>query len=626
MLNFFRSLNIKAQCFVVVFASLVFSAEATTLSTAALGANSSSSASPDPLASLFNQQPTFLPVEEAFVFSSKQSGNTLSIDFTIADDYYMYADKFQFKSDGAEIVDVTIPPATQIEDEFFGVVDVFFFQAQPSVTLNNIKPGATVTMRYQGCAKAGFCYNPVTLVIDLEASDGAGAGSAIKKNAVKSASSLSGSNTTAADSTSLQDSLASRLQNESFLWTLLIFFGLGVGLAFTPCVFPMFPILSSIIAGQKNLTLKKGLWLSFIYVQGMALTYSLLGLVVASMGVQFQAALQAPVVLYSVSIIFIALAGSMFGWYNLQLPDSWTSKLTKVSNDQKSGNVAGVFIMGLLSGLIASPCTTAPLTGALLYVAQTGDLVIGFITLYVLSLGMGLPLLLIGASGGSVMPKAGNWMNVVKTLFGFVLLAVPLILLERIVDLEWIMGFGGVLLLLLASYLHSQQLSSQSNSAKSGFWLTSIVALFVGLLLTAKAVLPEHYLASSNSTAAQHEEQQFRQVSNLAELKVELTKARENGQPVMFDLYADWCFACKEFELFTFSDPAVAARMSDFVLLQIDATENNANDVALLKEFDILGLPTILYFDKGGNELTSQRVTGFMNAESFLAHLNNLSL
>ena len=368
------------------------------------------------------------------------------------------------------------------------------------------------------------------------------------------------------------------------------------------------------------MTVKKGLWLAFIYVQGMAITYSLLGLVVASMGVQFQAALQHPAVLITVSVIFVLLAGAMFGWYNLQLPQSWTNKLTQVSNNQKSGNLVGVFVMGLLSGLIASPCTTAPLTGALLYVAQTGDLLIGFVTLYVLSLGMGLPLLLIGASGGKLLPKAGNWMNVVKNLFGFILLAIPLILLERFVDLEWVLLLAGILLIVIAGYFHSQYLGQASNTAKSSFWVVSLFSFLLGFVLIIKPILPTPVASAS----AESHEVEFIKVSNMSEIKQQIAQANVAGKPVMLDLYADWCVACKEFEAFTFSDKSVQDKMADFVLLQIDMTANNDADIEVLTEYDILGLPTILFFNTSGGELTTQRVTGYMNATTFLAHLKSI--
>lgn len=577
----------------------------------------------DPLADIFSSQQTYLPVDEAFMFDFEQKGGTITLKYTIADGYYLYADKFQLQGENLEVTNVEKGGATQIEDEFFGVTDVYFFGTKLDVSVDNVAEQAFLNIRYQGCAEAGFCYNPTVKRIPIDVVD-----HLTGSDTSNGASQVSGDETDVVDAQqtqSQQNQLADQLANESLLWTLLIFFGLGVGLAFTPCVFPMFPILSSIIAGQSNMTVKKGLWLAFIYVQGMALTYSLMGLVVASMGVQFQAAMQHPAVLISVALIFVLLAGAMFGWYNLQLPQSWTNKLTEVSNKQKSGNLIGVFVMGLLSGLIASPCTTAPLTGALLYVAQTGDLVIGFVTLYVLSLGMGLPLLLIGASGGKLLPKAGNWMNVVKNLFGFILLAVPLILLERIIEWETLLLVAGGLSLVFAAYLHSQYLEQTSNNVKSGFWLAALLSFVLGLGLVAKPLVGNLLPVPSHSGVAQESHgAEFKLINNYDELMSEIQAAQQAGKPVMFDLYADWCVACKEFEAWTFSDAQVKERMGDFVLLQMDMTKNDDDDLKIYEEFDVLGLPTILFFDTDGKELTTQRVTGFMNAERFLAHLNQI--
>jgi len=567
----------------------------------------------DPLDAIFKQQNTFLDVDDAFQFSYQQKGNKIELNWVIADNYYMYADKFQFAVEHAELGEVSKPDATQIDDEFFGITDVYFFSADLDVEVNNIEENAILSVRYQGCAKAGLCYNPVVKKVQLES---------VADNQDMLAA-LAPADETPTQQVSSQNKLADALSNESLIWTLLIFFGLGAGLAFTPCVFPMFPILSGIIAGQKELTTKKGLYLSFIYVQGMALTYSLLGLVVASMGSQFQAYLQHPSVLIGVSILFVFLAASMFGWINLQLPQSWTSKLTETSNKQKSGNVTGVFFMGALSGLIASPCTTAPLTGALLYVAQTGDLFIGFITLYVLSLGMGLPLLVIGASGGNLLPKAGNWMNVVKVVFGFILLTIPLILLERIIDWQWILLGAAILSLIFSGYLHSQYLQTENTSVKGGFWLTKNLLLAFGLVLLLKPLISTEN-KTYEVTAAAEETGHFKFVKTVAEIEEAVAQASKQNKVVMLDLYADWCVACKEFEKYTFSDPIVKGQMSRMVLLQVDMTENNDADIEILDKYSVFGLPTIMFFNQSGKELTANRVTGFLGAEEFSQHLNNI--
>ncbi|MGL4889551.1 MAG: protein-disulfide reductase DsbD, partial [Aeromonas veronii] len=358
-----------------------------------------------------------------------------------------------------------------------------------------------------------------------------------------------------------------------------------------------------------------------VYVQGMAVTYTLLGLVVASAGLKFQAALQHPYVLIGLSAMFVLLALSMFGLYTLQLPSSLQTRLSGLSNRQQGGSVVGVAIMGMISGLVCSPCTTAPLSGALIYVAQSGDLWLGGAALYALSLGMGLPLLLLGTSGGKLLPKAGAWMDVIKQLFGFALLAVPILLLSRlwsdqVTTLAWL-GWG----LLLCGYLYHHNQHQPHSVAKSvrGFvlLLAMISAVVVGKDLLQPAP-PAAITADASQTAPR-----FIRVKTLDDLKVQLAAAR--GKPVLLDLYADWCVACKEFEHKTFSDPAVRARFGQMVLLQADVTANDDADIELLNTLNVLGLPTLIFFDREGKELTGQRVTGFMGPIPFAKHLEMAS-
>ena len=424
-----------------------------------------------------------------------------------------------------------------------------------------------------------------------------------------------------------QFELASMLSGEqSLLITLLLFLGLGIGLAFTPCVFPMYPILSGIVIGQgKSISTSRAFSLSFIYVQGMAITYSLLGLIVASAGVQFQAALQHPAILIVLIVIFVLLAVVMFGAYELQLPSSWQEKLNALSNEQTSGSYFGVLVMGAISGLVASPCTTAPLTGILLFIAQSGDLVLGFSALYVLSLGMGIPLILFGITGGKLLPKAGNWMNVVKVTFGFMMLAVAIMFVERLVthmatDIAWtLLGLSTF------AYFYVMNQNTQTTFYKG----LRAFLIFVGLFVSAgygyqtlagftSSDIQSHVSDSSDAHT------KFLQVSSLQEFNVELNKANAKGQTVMLDLYADWCVACKEFEKYTFSDSRVKAALSESVLIQIDLTDNSDVNIAFQDHFSILGLPSILFFDTQGQELSKARVTGFMRAEPFANHINNL--
>ncbi|TMN81695.1 MULTISPECIES: protein-disulfide reductase DsbD [unclassified Pseudoalteromonas] len=557
-------------------------------------------------------QQTFLPVTQAFEFDFDQQGRTLFIGWDIAPGYYLYKQKIEILAKDASIEVGNLGDGEIIEDEFFGKTEVFFQSVSIISKLSNVNEGAVVKVRYQGCAEAGLCYPPEVISIPLSVI----AGEQPQSAATSSTASALTDSTSQPDAAALKKDLTftEQLARQSLAINLFVFFAVGVGLAFTPCVFPMFPILSSLIAGQKNLSTKKAFALSFIYIQGMAVTYAALGLVVAALGGQVQGYIQHPYVLISFSLLFVLLAMSMFGWYEIKLPSSMMSKLTQVSNNQKGGNYVGVFLMGVLSGLIASPCTTAPLSAALLYVAQSGDYLVGGLTLYVLSLGMGLPLLLLGTSGGKLLPKAGGWMEQVKTLFGFVMLVVPLILLERLVSANIILLMAGILALAAALYLHHWQSSQQQSKLKTALWFAAMLLVFTGFSLAKDYFWPVQIQASSQNN-------EFKHVANLAELKVAIADANKQDRLVMVDLYADWCVACKEFEHYTFPDERVQKEFSHYQLIQIDLTESDSKTIALMEEYDVFGLPSILFFNTQGQELSALRVTGFLNADDFAKHL-----
>ncbi|UWH27360.1 protein-disulfide reductase DsbD [Aeromonas veronii] len=555
-----------------------------------------------------NAKPKFLQVDEAFQIESEQRGDQLLLTLHIADDYYLYRHSLRFKGNNLTFSEPTLPEGTEHEDDFFGKTRVYYQQVSIAVPLKEVGENATLRVRYQGCTD-GLCYPPTDKLIDV-----APLVTATTASTAETAQSVA--------PVSQQDQLAAALGNQGFWLSIVAFFALGLGLAFTPCVFPMYPILTGIIAGAGHrLSTGRAFLLSMVYVQGMAVTYTLLGLVVASAGLKFQAALQHPYVLIGLSLMFVLLALSMFGLYTLQLPSSLQTRLSGLSNRQQGGSVAGVAIMGMISGLVCSPCTTAPLSGALIYVAQSGDLWLGAAALYALSLGMGLPLLLLGTSGGKLLPKAGAWMDVIKQLFGFALLAVPILLLSRlwsdqIATLAWL-GWG----LLLCGYLYHHNQHQPHSVAKSvrGFvlLLTMISAVVVGKDLLQPAT-PAAITADASQTAPR-----FIRVKTLDDLKVQLAAAR--GKPVLLDLYADWCVACKEFEHKTFSDPAVRERFGQMVLLQADVTANDDADIELLNSLNVLGLPTLIFFDREGKELTGQRVTGFMGPIPFAKHLEMVS-
>ncbi|MBJ7591744.1 protein-disulfide reductase DsbD [Aeromonas veronii] len=576
----------------------------------AVGSSPAHASGADLLSSLgieANAKPKFLQVDEAFQIKSEQRGDQLLLTLHIADDYYLYRHSLRFKGNNLTFSEPALPEGTEHEDDFFGKTRVYYQQVSIAVPLKEVGENATLRVRYQGCTD-GLCYPPTDKLIDV-----APLVTATTASTADTAQSVA--------PVSQQDQLAAALGNQGFWLSIVAFFALGLGLAFTPCVFPMYPILTGIIAGAGHrLSTGRAFLLSFVYVQGMAVTYTLLGLVVASAGLKFQAALQHPYVLIGLSVMFVLLALSMFGLYTLQLPSSLQTRLSGLSNRQQGGSVVGVAIMGMISGLVCSPCTTAPLSGALIYVAQSGDLWLGGAALYALSLGMGLPLLLLGTSGGKLLPKAGAWMDVIKQLFGFALLAVPILLLSRlwsdqVTTLAWL-GWG----LLLCGYLYHHNQHQPHSVAKSvrGFvlLLAMISAVVVGKDLLQPAT-PAAVTADASQTAPQ-----FIRVKTLDDLKVQLAAAR--GKPVLLDLYADWCVACKEFEHKTFSDPTVRERFGQMVLLQADVTANDDADIELLNGLNVLGLPTLIFFDREGKELTGQRVTGFMGPAEFLGRLDQL--
>jgi len=590
--------------------------------------------------SLFSNDDEFLKVDQAFVFNFDQQNNQLHISFDINEGYYLYRHQFKFTSENTHISTVVLPQGIDHQDEFFGIQQIYTKQLTFTINIEEANEHALVTVRYQGCADKGLCYPPTKKTIALDEVPVQAMSQTISHNATTILSALNApkSNSTPAyvnanqnvvTPTSEQHQLADMLKQDSLLLTLVAFFVGGLLLSFTPCVFPMYPILTGIIVGAgKELTTKKAFTLSFFYVQGMAVTYTLLGIVVALAGAQFQAMFQHPYVLIALSALFITLALSMFGVFNLALPASWQNKLNNLSNKQKGGSIIGVVIMGVISGLVASPCTTAPLTGALLYISQTGDVVLGASALYALSLGMGLPLLILGSSGGKLLPKAGAWMNIIKNIFGLLLLAVPIFLLERFIPEIASQALWALLLLGAASYFYVANQNSTIDKPRGfAFGLRSLLIflmMFVGANMIYKLIMPTN-IQGLTQTSINQKSQHFIQITTLAELETAITQANEQGKTVMVDLYADWCVACKEFEQYTFPEQSVQDALANSMLLQIDLTDTGAKqNAALMKHFNVFGLPSILFFDLQGNELIQQRITGFMGADEFSAHIESI--
>ncbi|ANU35200.1 Protein-disulfide reductase [Vibrio scophthalmi] len=522
----------------------------------------------------------FVPVDQAFQFNAYQQGDRVFIDWQVKPDYYLYQERISLSGEKVTLGDFAMRQGQPHQDEFFGDVHIYTEPLFIEVPLRDYQVGARLIVQYQGCAKAGFCYPPETRVIELEAFTNSATNTSTVTPATTDITGNDKNNAFAQGDNvapqSKESSLADKLADN--WWTPVLFLALGVGLAFTPCVLPMYPILTSIVLGSGKLSHRRALGLSFIYVQGMALTYTLLGLVVASAGMQFQAAMQHPYVLIGLSILFVALALSMFGAYTLQLPSSVQTWLNGLSNKQQGGNSLGVFAMGAISGLVCSPCTTAPLSGALLYVAQSGDLLTGAVALYALAMGMGIPLMLAAVFGNKLLPKAGGWMDTVKILFGFILLAAPLFLLERILPELWATGLWSLLGIVAFGWLYHIK-----NKLPFGGWKQSTIGIIavLGLFASAQPLL-NYWFNPQHQTQSQNVE--FIRISNTSELEQQLAAAKQAGKPVMLDFYADWCVACKEFEKYTFHDAQVADKLQNFVLLQADVTNNQMQDIELLKK------------------------------------------
>lgn len=552
----------------------------------------------------------FGTVNQAFSFDFSQHADKLTLSWQVEPGYYLYRQQIHIMAKNAKLAEWMLPAGKPHEDEFYGKTEIYSETLTLPLTLLQAEKGATVSVTYQGCAAAGFCYPPETRTVPLDPVDASG----IPKEAqnMKAGNTASGSG----NSITKPASTAREKQPESLpfspLWALLI----GIGIAFTPCVLPMYPLISGVILGRnRHYSLRRLFALAMVYVQGMALTYTVMGIVVAAAGLRFQAALQAPFVLIGLSGLFILLALSMFGLFTLQLPSSLQTRLTLLSNRQQGGSLPGVFLMGALAGLICSPCTTAPLSAILLYIAQSGNMLAGAGTLYLYALGMGLPLIAVTLFGNRLLPKSGAWMQTVKEGFGFIILALPVFLLERVTAEAW-----GVRLwsLLGVTFFSWAFISFKPNN---GWLRCGKILMLLAALIAARPLQDWAFAAPAGQTTAVHLE--FKRIDNVAQLSQALQQS--NGQITMLDLYADWCVACKEFEKYTFSQPEIQRALGKTQLLQADVTANNSDDSMLLQQLKVLGLPTILFFDAKGNEIPQSRVTGFMDATAFTQHLQKLA-
>jgi thiol:disulfide interchange protein DsbD len=571
----------------------------------------------------------FLDPDEAFELSTEvRDDDTIVASWQIADGYYLYRKRFDFKV--VEPADLALgaarlPAGKMKNDEYFGDMEVYYHQVQATLPVQGMASAptpVTLDVVYQGCADAGLCYPPITKRVSLDLPPGGGVFSSTQ--APDSTVQPPGDPSATMDIPE-QDRIARSLLGENLWLVLLSFVGFGLLLTFTPCVFPMIPILSSIIVGQgEDLNTRKAFTLSLIYVLAMAATYTAVGVIAATFGANLTATFQNPWVLVAFSLVFVLLALSMFGFYDLQIPTSWQAKLAELSNRQQGGTYAGVAIMGFLSALIVGPCVAAPLAGALIYIGQTGDAVLGGAALFALSMGMGIPVLLVGTSAGKLLPKAGPWMDAVKAVFGVALLGVAIYLMERIVPAWVSLVLWGVLLMVAAIYLGALD----TIAAEAGGWRrfrkgAGLVLLVYGVLLVVGAssggddVLQPLKRLAAGSTGERQEGLPFQRIKGVGGLRTALDTSIAQGRPVMLDYYADWCVSCKEMERYTFSDPGVRAALANVVLLQTDVTANDAEDQALLRRFNLFGPPAILFFGPDGRELPAYRVVGYMKAERF---------
>lgn len=578
-----------------------------------------------PRDSLF--QDPLLPAEEAFqFFATVKDAHTIEVHWVIADGYYLYRDKIKLTISPTEFIQLgpfTLPQGKPYHDEAFGEVQIFHKRLGFDVALIRItKTAETVTLlaNYQGCADRGVCYPPLEKTVELLVPVALEPMNPVNKATV--------SNVILSE----QDKIFQSLQTNSLLLILLSFFGFGLLLAFTPCVFPMIPILSGIIVGQgESVTTYKAFLLSLCYVIASALTYTVFGVLAALFGSNLQIAFQVPWVIALFSSIFILLSLSMFGFYDLQLPKSWQNQIQHNSNKHHSGSYISAVLMGALSSLIIGPCIAAPLAGTLIYIGQTGDAVLGGSALFVMGLGMGTPLLILGASAGKLLPKAGQWLNSTKAIFGVLMLAVALWMLDRILPAPITMFLASALLIIPAIYLQAlEPLSTHCtgwHKLRKGLGVLILgygVLLLIGLSLGNTNPLQPLKGLGNDATHRQEIGIDFLNIASTVELEQILEQAYINKQWVMLDFYADWCISCKEMEAFTFTDEMVKLKLSRFILIRADITKNSVEDKALLKRFNLIGPPAIIFFAPDKQERKNARVIGYQNSETFLSGINRL--
>lgn len=558
--------------------------------------------------------------EKAFEFVIKATNQeTITAEWTIAPNHYLYRDRiyFSLKDHTQGVLGNPLQPKGIVkQDEFLGKTTVYSEHVTITVPIMaHTKDPVQLLVSYQGCSAGGYCYPPITKLVELD---------------MQGNFSLPVKGTTVEDTApeepvarySDQDELNDLLSTHATLSIILTFLSIGVLLSFTPCVLPMVPILSGIIVGQKNVHTWKAFRLSLVYVLSMSLTYAAAGLLVGAVGGSIQVIFQQPWIIVLSSLIFVALALSFFGFYDIKLPEKFETKLTEISNHQKRGSYLGVAVMGCLATLILSPCVTPALVGALGYIGDTGDATLGSLALFSMGFGMGIPLIVIGTLGGKFMPKAGPWMDATKAVFGVLMIAMAIYMLGRILPPTLTLMLWGGLLVITSMFMGTFTPVSDNNWARLRKGM-GILMLTYGLVMVIGASFgnddplrplaelghPKKFIGTSSNSMGI--------VKNLTDVRRELAKSRAKGKFLMLDFYADWCTACSSMDKHTFQDPKVAKLLSEFTLIRADVTHNDATDKALETYFNVIAPPTLLFFGPDCRELKQYRVVGEMNAKKF---------
>ncbi|MGA1933611.1 protein-disulfide reductase DsbD [Arcobacter sp. YIC-464] len=572
--------------------------------------------------SIFAIERVVLEPEEAFKTKFNKTQESINFKLELGQDIYLYDDKLKFfitKPSKIEITkDLELPKPETYEE---WVVQFKNIDVNIPISLLKSKVDSKfyeLEVQFQGCSKAGLCYAPMTEKYTLDLVGFGESSVNTSSNEIQEEKATQKEDVEALNET---DKIASLIKGESFFVVLGFFFLAGLGLSLTPCIFPMIPILSSIIVKAGNegeITPARGFFMSFVYVVAMSLAYTIAGVIAGLFGANLQVALQNPYVLIVFAGIFVALAFSMFGYYKLELPQSIQNKITKTTDGKEKQGVLGIAIMGFLSALIVGPCVAAPLAGALVYIGQTGDAVLGGAALFVMSMGMGVPLLLIGLGAGKYMPKPGGWMDSVSKIFGIVMLAVAVWMLDRVLEPIYVMWLWALLFLATGIYLRIyKHILAQLITVVIFIYGAS---LMVGALSGATNPLePFSKFTSAQGVAVNKNELQFKYVKNLAQLD-EAIKA--SSKPVMLDFYADWCVSCKELEGITFKDPAVIAKLNEFTLLKADVTKNTDEDKALQAKFGVVGPPALIFWDENNKEIKASQIVGYKNPKDFLEIVN----